>query len=75
MSTETFESATETFLSGLTYYGELDAATLHALRTAAIKLDEDFKVTLLTEYRRQLEAIKAIGQVGGDDGIDPLLMP
>lgn len=68
-----FQDATEEFLSGLPYYGELDAATLTAFRVAARELDSNFRTTLLTEYRRQLDAIKALGIKEEDEEEDDLL--
>jgi len=70
------KEATEEFLRGLTYYGELDSATLAAFRLAAEELDREFRTTLLTEYRRQKEAIQALGiKDEGESATSNLLAP
>lgn len=73
---KTFEQATKEFLDGLAYLGDLDSATITAFQTAAVELDKDFRTTLLTEYRRQLQYIKAMDPtIGAADEEDPLLSP
>ena len=72
---KTFVDATEEFLNGLDYLGDLDSATLTAFRVAAVELDNNFRTTLLTEYRRQLEAIKAYGRKDEKEEPDTLFEP
>lgn len=56
---KTFTEATNSFLTECDYLGDSHIAEVTALQQAAKNLDEEYKVTLATEYRRLVQLLRS----------------